>query len=123
MAVGAIPGGRVPSNSVENLASRSARIYDPPVVSPRAFELDYPSGGVANESGKLSVDIDGNPLVARTVVGRRVLGGADEALTSAELVAITEEITGNKPASVARGQIGGNAGLFRVSFDQSGSPT
>src|SRR6266851_342233 len=55
------------------------------------------------------------------VVGRRALGGADEALTPAELDAVAKEVTGHSPEAVAARQIGGNAGLFRISSDASGN--
>jgi hypothetical protein len=108
------------SAAPELLASKSARLYNPPAKSPRAFEADYPSGAPADATGRLTHDIEGRPLVGERIVGRRTLGGADEALTPAEIDAVISEITGNRPEAVAARQIGGNAGLFRISFDPSG---
>ncbi len=51
-----------------------------------------------------------------------MVGGADQAFPPAELNALTEAITGNKPAAVASRQIDGDAGKFRISFDASGNP-
>jgi hypothetical protein len=105
----------------ELLASKSARLYNPPAKSPRPFEADYPSGAPADATGRLTADIEGRPLVAERVVGRRTLGGADEALTPAELDAVAKEITGHRPEAVAARQIGGNAGVFRISSDAAGN--
>src|SRR5262249_11175659 len=49
------------------VASRSARLYNPPAVPQRAFPEDYPaqwpSNGVStDEAGRLTYDIDGRPI-------------------------------------------------------------
>jgi hypothetical protein len=85
----------------ELLASKSARLYNPPVKSPRLFEGDYPSGAPADATGRLTHDIEGRPLVAERVVGRRTLGGADEALTPAGIDAVAQAVVGKYPESVA----------------------
>ena len=41
-------------------------------------------------------------------------GGADEAITPAEIDAITEAITGNRPMGVAASAIGGDTRQFTV---------
>lgn len=98
-----------------SMASRSANIYDPPVRTARPFEADYPNGAPGNAAlgERLTHDIDGRPIQAKYVVGRRVVGGADEALTPEEINAIATELTGGRVAAVAKSQIGGNAGLLR----------
>lgn len=82
------------------LASRSASIYNPPIKSPRPFEADYPSGASSDVAGRLTKDIDGRDLTAGVVVGRRTLGGADEALTPAQLDAAAKATLGESPSQV-----------------------
>src|SRR6266702_3217623 len=95
----------------DSLASRSASIYDPPEKSPRPFEADYPSGASSDVAGNLTRDIDGRNLTARSVVGRRTLGAADEALTPAQLDTAATATLGSpiesRPASaLPRGSVG-----------------
>jgi hypothetical protein len=82
------------------LASKSATLYNSPVKSPRPFSADYPQGATADATRRLLADIEGRPLVAERVVGRRTLGGADEALPSAELDALTQAVVGKNAESV-----------------------
>jgi hypothetical protein len=104
------------------LASRSARLYNPPSVERRPFSQDY--RGIARDdgTGRFTHDIEGRPLVAGRIVGRSMVGGADEALSPTELSAVATQITGNEPEAVASRQIGGNVGLFRIGFDPDGNP-
>jgi hypothetical protein len=85
--------------TAELLASKSAVLYNPPAKSPRPFSADYPHGATADAAGRLLADIEGRPLVAERVVGR-TLGGADEALPSAELDALTQAVVGENAESV-----------------------
>jgi hypothetical protein len=90
-------------------------LYNPPVKSPRPFAADYPSGAPANAAGRLTADIDGRPLVAERVVGRRTLGGADEALTPAQLDAVVQEAIGALPEAVTpRALPRGTIGAYRI---------
>lgn len=86
--------------TAELLASKSAMLYNPPAKSPRPFSADYPHGATADAAGRLLADIEGRPLVAERVVGRRTLGGADEALPSAEFDALTQAVVGKNAESV-----------------------
>jgi hypothetical protein len=111
--------GEDPENST--FASKNASIFDPPNKPLRAFEADYPNGAMADESGRLTHDIDGRPITAKTVVGRRMVGGEDEAFSPAQLDALSEALFGNKPEIVASREIGGDAGRFKVSHDTDGN--
>jgi hypothetical protein len=114
---------RVAGSAPEDLlASRSARLYNPPSVEQRPFSADYPGIARDDGTGRLTHDVEGRPLVAGRIVGRRTVGGADEALSPAELNAVATRITGNVPEAVASRQIGGNAGVFRIGFDRDGNP-
>ena len=75
-------------------ASSTIDMFDPPPRPPRSFEVDYPRGTVAGEGGKLKYDVDGEPIVAPIVVGRRVRGGPDVPLTREETVIVMDAITG-----------------------------
>jgi hypothetical protein len=88
------------ASGAESLASKSPMMYNPPVKSPRPFELDYPSGAPADAAGRLTADIEGRPLGARFVVGRRVVGGDDQALAPAEFNALAEATTGRAAQTV-----------------------
>jgi|GEM_PF-5806540 len=108
--------GDIPSDQI---ASKSAFLYNPPAKPQRAFELDYPQGAITDDAGNLLYDIDGRPFGRGLVVGRKVAGGADQALPAAEFDAITEAATGQKPARVAPSKIGqggyGAVGINRYS--------
>jgi len=111
-----------PRTAANTMASRTARMYDPPVKPSRPFEADYPAGAPADDAGRLTHDVDGRPLVARHVVGRKVVGGEDEALPPAQYDALAEATTGQESARVAAREIGRGI-VGRVSIDRrSGRP-
>src|SRR5437870_4994799 len=72
---GGIPTNGLPAmenSAPEMLVSKSPRLYDPLVKPPRDFKRDYPNTeGFADASGKLTRDIEGRPLQAQIVAGRR----------------------------------------------------
>jgi hypothetical protein len=69
----------------ERRASR-AGIYDPFGAPQRPFEADYPVVPKYDPAtGRLLEDIEGRPLTARLIVGRRTKDGPDVALTSDEV--------------------------------------
>ena len=98
--------------AAESLASKSAGLYNPPAKPPRPFAADYPSGAPADASGRLTADIEGRPLGAEYVAGRRMVGGPDEPIRPQEVVAAATQATGRNPQTVAAREIGGNAGLL-----------
>ena len=69
-------------------------MYDSSLTDFRNFALDYPNGAAADGSGRLLKTIDGDDIRARFVVGRNVVGGADQALPPAAFDTIAEAITG-----------------------------
>jgi hypothetical protein len=89
------------SRTAPSLASRGVFIYNPPVKSPRPLSADYPSGAPVDAAGRLTADIEGRPLVAQRIIGRRILGGADEAVAPTELDAIAEKVLGHRPEVAA----------------------
>lgn len=102
-------GGRMNS-----MAKRPTGIYNAPNKTPRSFEADYPSGAPVNEAGRLAVDIEGRPLNAPYVAGRRLLGGPDEAIPSTEFNALAEATTGQSAQAVAPRQIGNDLGRIGI---------
>ena len=84
---------------------------------PRTFEADYPGEAPTNEAGLLTRDIEGDPINVgggARIVGRRVAGRADEALSPAEFDAITRAATGGPAKIVAQSTIGRDVGRRRV---------
>ena len=96
----------------KSLEGKSAGLYEPPVKPQRPFSADYPSPAPTDASGRLVADIEGRPLHAKHIAGRRVAGGADEALSPAQANSIIEEATGSLPKEVSNREMRGNAGLF-----------
>jgi hypothetical protein len=124
---GLLPGAHIAGKEIEQaipraLESKSELIYNPPARQARPFSADYPRGVRADEAGRLITDIEGRPLVAERIVGRRTLGGADETLSPAELDAVATAATRNKPQAVASREIRGDAGRFSVKRDGEGRP-
>ena len=58
--------------------------YAPPELPQREFNLDYKRPPQGDIGSRLETDIEGRPLIARFVAGRRTVGGNDEALTPDE---------------------------------------
>jgi hypothetical protein len=88
------------------LASRTPSLYNSPSKSLRPFSADYPHGAQADGAGRLLKSIDGHDLAGALVVGRRMVGGADEALSPTEFDALTKAITGRSAEIVAPGSAG-----------------
>lgn len=85
----------------ESMALSRKSGYYPPDKSPREFGEDYPSGAPSGGQENLTHTIDGAPIVAPFVAGRRIVGGPDEPLGPAQVVAGTTQATGRGPQAVA----------------------
>jgi hypothetical protein len=85
-------------------------MYNPPAKPQRPFSADYPHGAPADAAGRLTADIEGRPLVASYIAGRRMVGGHDEPLRAAEVVAAATQAAGREPQAVAAHEIGWDAG-------------
>ena len=70
-------------------------------------------------AGRLTADIEGRPLAAPIIAGRRVLEAPDSALTSAELDAAAEGITGRIPEALSTRELRGDAGQYRKVGEQA----
>ncbi len=113
LSIGARPVARVIDRALPSKPPR-VDIYNPPRRAPRAFEEDYPAGVLApNATGPLTRDIEGRPLAARYIAGRRTVGGADEALTPAQVHDAATEVIGSKPRIVPASKLPPNTvGLY-----------
>jgi len=108
-AEGVMMGTTAPTS----LASRAGFLYDAPLKPQRAFTEDYRAGVPPTDAtGRLTTDIEGRPLNAQFITGRRVVGGVDEAVAPAQFDALAEAAIGAKPEAVAPGEIRGDAGRF-----------
>jgi hypothetical protein len=92
-------------DAAETLAASLKTGYNFPSKSPRPFAAGYPNGASTDVSGRLLKDIDGRPLTAPFIAGRRSLGGGDEALRPEDVVAGAEGLTGRVLEAVPRSQI------------------
>jgi hypothetical protein len=97
-------------------ALRDIGAYDPPIVSQRPFEDDYRRAIPADAHGRLTHDIDGRPINAKWVVGRRMAGEIDEPFPRWELDALAKALTGRRARTVPQHVLGENlAGGVRPS--------
>ncbi|MGW6778974.1 hypothetical protein ACWF50_13135 [Brucella pseudogrignonensis] len=122
-AVAAVPFGALNAGlssvgkavqDTDNIASRLIPVYNPPAKSLRPFEADYPNGAPSDAAGNLTHDIDGRPLTASYVAGRRVVGGSDQAIQPAEVRSIGEETTGRGIMEAPSRSLRGASGLVEV---------
>jgi hypothetical protein len=72
-------------------SGKSARMANPPEITQRPFNEDYPNyspdhgkGGLETPGPALHSDIEGRPLLAGNIAGRRIAGGVDERVNPAE---------------------------------------
>lgn len=112
-------GGADDAVSMTN-ASKNASIFPPPQRPARPIADDYKSGIPADSSGRLTHDIDGRPIEAKWIAGRRTVSGADEAIPAAELDALAEAIIGRRHEVVHPTSLGTDLGRFRGEYDPSG---
>jgi hypothetical protein len=114
-----LPAFRAPRPGPPPLAKRSVLSYNPPNRPPRPFTKDYPDGTQVEAGRRLTHDIEGRPLeVGGRIVGRRVAGGADEAVSPTEFDAIAKEATARGAETVPGRQIGGDAGRYVETRDR-----
>lgn len=73
-------------------ARSSVNIFEPKHVQQRAFDVDYPQGAQGPAGSRLAFDIDGRPLSAEYIAGRRVVGGVDEGLSAGDAYRIADAL-------------------------------
>jgi hypothetical protein len=103
--------------------SRLGDLFEPPEKPPRSFKEDYPSGAVADESGRLLTDMDGRPLIAKYIAGRRMIGGPDVGLEPREIYNLIRKLIGRPPELVPSEALDGASGLYLPRRDDKGLPS
>jgi hypothetical protein len=105
-------------------ASRESMMYAPPRVPQRPFKFDYRrSDPPADPSGRLLEDMEGRPLVARFIAGRRFAGDRDYPLTPADIDAAIMGLDIRKVTTPSiPHQPEGVVGLFKGYEDETGKP-
>ena len=81
-------------------------------------DADYPRGAMADAKGKLTQDIEGRPLNdGGRIVGRRLVGGKDQALSNEELDALAAAATRKKPPTTTPVKLQKDAGRYVETSD------
>ena len=112
-AAGAIPIAGYflrPARSVVKSRTVGSR---PPEMYQRPFTADYPNVTV-NQGENLTVDIDGRPLGAEFVAGRRVAGEADQQIGAHELSALSKSLFYFEPVPLPAKDLAGAYGKLRL---------
>lgn len=113
--------GGVLNRIVRAIVSKSAKLYNPPQQPLRPFEADYGTGARADAGGRLTHTIDGKPISPKALVaGRRMVGGADEAIPDSAIEGLVAQITSRRPVVLPVKELDGNAGALQFTEDARG---
>lgn len=66
---------------------------DPPIYPQRPFSADYPNGADADATGRLTLDVEGDPITAKYVVGRVTVDGEDQPLGQAAMEDVARSLS------------------------------
>lgn len=105
--------GRITFTLSDVRASKTPSIFDPKPTAQRPFNADYPQGAAGPDGSRLAFDIDGRPLAAQYVAGRRVGGGVDEAMPRVDSFRLAD-LLGIRRGAVPRSSpdLKGDAGRY-----------
>lgn len=94
-------------------SSKNVKIYDPKPLPQRPFHDDYSKGVAGQDGSAIKLDIDGNPLTAGYIAGRRTTGGEDVGFGRSEQDGIAGAL-GIKSLDAPRSgsQLNGDAGRY-----------
>ena len=107
LVAGSMP--RVTGRAADGMLHQRVDMAYPPTTAKRPFENDYVgTRGIGPQGSPLPVDIDGRPLVAKYVAGRRTFGGDDIGLTPRETLDVARMVA-NDVAAVDPKALGGDA--------------
>jgi len=100
------PRGSAAMNHSTRLADGGATMYNAPIKPQRAFEKDYPNGGLTDDRGQLLTDIDGRPLTAPIIAGRTRFGGIDTGVSPKVYDTIGKGLMGQRARRVPQESLG-----------------
>jgi hypothetical protein len=103
-------------------ASRSAKMKDPNPQPQRPFHDDYPQATGSPPGSRIAVDVDGRPLGAPSIAGRRVVGGPDHAIDSFGRYEVGRGLGINAERTTGSA-IGGDVGRYIRGADAQGNAT
>jgi hypothetical protein len=111
--------------------SEVGMLHNLPSMPQRAFSADYPGGVAADQLGRLTTDMHGQPLTAPYVAGRKMVGEPDVPIPPDAFATIAQGVTGQAPQAVPMSRMGGDAfgqyasgpGGGQVSYYEGLSPT
>ena len=94
-------------------ASKTPSIYDPKPIAQRPFHDDYPQSIAGSDGSRITTDIDGRPLLAQYVAGRRVGGGVDEGIARVDANRIADALGIQQYTAARTGpELRGDAGRY-----------
>lgn len=96
--------------------------YDPKPVPQRPFNDDYPAPPRSDGEGRLAYTIDGDPITAKYVAGRRRLGGGDEGISPSDRIYMAGELVDKVVPAPAK-ELPGMAGVYQRRAGQDGLET
>ncbi len=102
---------------------RSGKIDAPPERQQRAFSDDYPSTSPSDGTSRLTVDIEGRPLSAQYIAGRRMVGGVDEALSTTDVQRVADLLGAITRPAISSDKIGSDLGRYVAGSDAAGNAT
>jgi hypothetical protein len=101
------------ASELSSFASWSPSGFSAPPRPLRPFTTDFPVGGPSS-GAPLARDIEGRPLTAPYVAGRRVAGGEDDVVQQSNFNALTQATTGKPVRYVPASQMPWAFGLTHV---------
>ena len=99
----------------------NGKIGGPKDLPIRSFIDDYPSTSSGNVGRKLTTDIEGNPLAAQHIAGRRIWGGSDEALSNGAIEDVSRQLGASIRQATPSDNIGRDLGRYVSGSDASGN--
>ena len=117
---GVAPNGIIARRLAEPKASMLPCIYNPKPIDQRPSNVDYPQGSAGPDGSRIAFDIDGRPLTARYIAGRRVGDGMDEGVSGIDANRIADGL-GIRQQNTARCSpaLRGDTGRYNSGPDRS----
>ena len=116
------PAGQFSRAAYPTESGLTAGLYSPPSKPPRPFSADYPSVAPTDASGRLLVDMEGRPLTAKYIAGRRIAGGKDQGLIPPEIWDLVRKAIGRRPIEYSPEDLDKMSGIYLPKRDREGNP-